>query len=231
MVVSNPIPTPLLLTPPTPSLKALELLMVSQKCPPEDVHYYADSQFCDRYSECREGVPSEQQCPDGLLFDDTITDGRYPCTYPSDVDCGSRSKTQPPQPTENCGHQWGYFSSRSKSECGYFYTCVDGREFRFDCPEGLAFSSYTYRCEYPDESPDCDAEDYLGFSCPSEPDQAQLLTIGTPRYRSSRDCRQFFLCVGASPRLQTCDLGRVFNDDIHACDEPENVKGWWVVDE
>ncbi|KAA0202817.1 Cuticle Protein CPAP3 [Hyalella azteca] len=200
-------------------------LVLAQSCPPEDVHYYADSQFCDRYSECREGVASEQQCPDGLLFDDTITDGRYPCTYPSEVNCGSRTKKQPAQPTEHCGHQWGYFGSGRRSECGYFFNCVDGREFRFECPEGLAFSSVTYRCEYPDESPDCDAGDYLGFTCPSEPAYEQLLSQGNPRYRSSRDCRQFFLCFGTSPRLQTCDLGRVYNHDAQACDEPENVRG------
>lgn len=207
---------------------ALVPLVASQSCPPEDVHYYADSQYCDRYSECREGVGSEQQCPPGLLFNDQVKNGRYPCDYPVDVDCGSRTKTQSPIPTKNCGNQWGYFGSGNSQECGFFYNCVDGREFLFNCPEGLAFSSRTYRCEYPDESPDCDAEAYLGFSCPSSRDEAQVLAVGTPRYRSSRDCRQFFLCVGVygtSPRLQTCDLGRVFNEEIYGCDEPENVRG------
>lgn len=200
-------------------------LVMGQNCPPKNVTYYSDSQFCDRYTECREGVASEQQCPDGLLFNDLITNGRYPCEYPSEVYCGSRSKKQAAQPTENCGNQWGYFSSRSSSECGYFYTCVDGREFVFNCPEGLAFSSLTYRCEYADESPDCDAEAYLGFSCPNEPAASQVLALGVPSYRSPRDCRKFFLCAGRSPRLQTCELGKVFNEEISGCDEPETVRG------
>ena len=66
--------------------------------------------------------------------------------------------SEPPQPTENCSHQWGIFGSGSSSECGYFYNCVDGNSFLFNCPAGLAFSSYSYRCEYADDSPDCDAE-------------------------------------------------------------------------
>ena len=66
--------------------------------------------------------------------------------------------SEPAVPTENCDNQWGYFGSRSRSDCGYFFNCVDGREFLFTCPAGLAFSSLTYRCEYPDESPDCDAD-------------------------------------------------------------------------
>lgn len=66
--------------------------------------------------------------------------------------------TEPAQPTELCAHQWGYFGSGDSAQCGYFYNCVNGFPFRVDCPIGLAFSSATYRCEWPDESPDCDAD-------------------------------------------------------------------------
>uniref|UniRef100_A0A6A7FTW4 Chondroitin proteoglycan-2-like n=1 Tax=Hirondellea gigas TaxID=1518452 RepID=A0A6A7FTW4_9CRUS len=200
-------------------------LVLSQSCPPEDTYYYPDSQYCDRYRQCREGVQTEEQCPDGLLYNDLVETGRYPCDYPAEVHCGSRTKTQPPQPTENCQNQYGYFNSGSSSECGYFYTCVAGREYVFNCPAGLAFSSHSYRCEYADESPDCDAEAFLGFACPSEDDPNQVAATGFAMYRSSRDCREFFLCLNHSPRLQICDLGRVYNADTDACDEPENVNG------
>jgi len=195
--------------------------VAAQSCPPEGVEYYADSEYCDRYSECREGVASEQQCPDGLLFNDQRTNGGYPCDYPNDVDCSGRSKKQPAQPTDSCPNLWGYFSSGDSSQCGYFFNCVDGASHLFECPEGLAFSSLTYRCEYPEDSPDCDAEDYLGFSCPAPTDPA----LGHIMYASPRDCRRFFLCVGSYARLQVCDLGRVFNAEIGACDEPENTSG------
>jgi len=195
--------------------------LAQQSCPAEDTHYYADGDYCDRYSECREGVYSEQQCPDGLLFNDQITNGRYPCEYPTMVDCSGRTKTQPAQSTRNCPNAWGYFSSGDSSECQYFFNCVDGKDHLFTCPEGLAFSSHTYRCEWPDQSPDCDAEEYLGFSCPAPSDPG----LGFVPYASPRDCRQFFLCVGTSPRLQVCDIGRVFNPEIGACDEPENSSG------
>lgn len=39
--------------------------------------------------------------------------------------------------------------------------CVNGKSFMFDCPEGLAWSSDTYRCDWPDEVEDCDAEGRL----------------------------------------------------------------------
>lgn len=36
--------------------------------------------------------------------------------------------------------------------------CVEGRGFTFDCPEGLAFNGDTYRCDWADQVPDCNAE-------------------------------------------------------------------------
>jgi len=194
----------------------------AQKCPPEDVHYFADKEYCDRYTQCREGEFSEQQCPDGLVFDDTITDGRYPCVYPIDVDCGSRSKLQPAQRTGVCLRGTGYFGSGSSSDCGYFYNCVNGVSHEVTCPRSLAFSSLTYRCEWPEDSPDCDAEEYLGFSCPDSEEEA-FSASGYKFFASSRDCRDYFICVRGNPRLQLCELGKVFNEAIGACDEPENT--------
>ncbi|XP_042239288.1 protein obstructor-E-like [Homarus americanus] len=204
-------------------LLACAALAASQSCPPEDVHFFSDSQYCDRYVECREGVQTEQQCPDGLLFNDQVTNGRYPCDYPAEVDCGSRSKTQTPQPTENCGHQWGYFGSGDPQQCGFFYNCVDGVSHLINCPAGLAFSSFSYRCEWPDESPDCDSAAFLGFSCPAESNTLAL--GGYTQHSSPRDCRQFFICVNSSPRLQFCQLGLVFDEVTYTCVDPQYVSG------
>ncbi|XP_071546334.1 protein obstructor-E-like [Panulirus ornatus] len=197
----------------------------AQSCPPEDLVYYPDSQQCDKYVECRNGVARDLLCPDGLLFDDTVDNGAYPCKYRPEVDCGSRGRTQNPQPTEFCGNQWGYFGSGNSADCGYFYNCVDGFAHKITCPAGLAFSSATYRCEWADESPDCDAEAFLGFACPESGAFDQILLRGHPKFRSPRDCREFFLCVGKSPRLQFCQLGLVFDELTGSCEEPENVQG------
>jgi len=36
--------------------------------------------------------------------------------------------------------------------------CANGRGYELDCPEGLAWSSESYQCNWPDEVSDCDAE-------------------------------------------------------------------------
>lgn len=101
--------------------------------------------------------------------------------------------------------------------------CVHGKGFMFDCPEGLAWSSLTYRCEWPDESPDCDAEQYLGFKCP--PNQNQEFQPQAPReFPHPSDCQKYFFCGETNkPRLLSCGEGMAYNVDIHACDARENV--------
>ncbi|KAK4311520.1 hypothetical protein Pmani_016988 [Petrolisthes manimaculis] len=206
-------------------LASMVALAAGQNCPPEGVEYYPDNSECDRYSECRDGVYSEHLCPDGLLFNDRITNGRYPCEYTTEVNCEGRTGQQPAQPTEYCPRQWGYYGSGDAAQCGFFHNCVNGQAFKVNCPAGLAFSSSTYRCEWPDESIDCDSEAFLGFSCPPAGNNIQVLLRGFPQFRSPRDCRQFFICVNESPRLQFCQLGLVFNEETYTCDEPETVRG------
>lgn len=100
--------------------------------------------------------------------------------------------------------------------------CVNGKSFVFDCPEGLAFNSETYRCDWPDETPDCDAEAFLGFKCPPNPNAA-FQPQEHRDYVHPTDCQRYFICVNESPRLFNCGEGNAYNIDIHACDGRENV--------
>lgn len=68
----------------------------SGKCEERNGRYSIADQ-CDKYVECTDGEPKETLCPDGLMFNDKLKLFSYPCQYPIDVDCGSRSKLQPPQ--------------------------------------------------------------------------------------------------------------------------------------
>lgn len=65
---------------------------------------------------------------------------------------------EPPQATEDCPHQYGYFRLGDATNCGQFKNCVEGRGYIFDCPEGLAFNGDSYRCDWPDQVLTCDAE-------------------------------------------------------------------------
>lgn len=99
--------------------------------------------------------------------------------------------------------------------------CVDGRGFKFDCPEGLAFSADTYRCDWPDMVVDCNAEAFLGFTCPPETRVEGYSDIAS--FVSPNDCQRYFNCVNGRPRLYNCGEGNAYNVLINACDGIENV--------
>ncbi|XP_066156401.1 protein obstructor-E-like [Euwallacea fornicatus] len=180
---------------------------------------------CDGYIQCRNGVPEEKLCPDGLLFNADAGHQTFPCQYPVDVDCTGREATQPAQATDECPHQFGYYKVGDDRNCGQFKNCVDGRGFIFDCPEGLAWNGDTYRCDWPDQVSDCDAEAYLGFTCPPD---ARQFGFGAEEYRyfkSPSDCQRYFICIDTKPRLYNCGEGKAFNDVTSSCDDAENVTG------
>lgn len=62
---------------------------------------YAIAGQCDAYVECTDGVPEEKLCSDGLLFNDKAGIFTFPCQYPIDVNCTTRTKLQSAQVSEN----------------------------------------------------------------------------------------------------------------------------------
>ncbi|XP_012540049.1 protein obstructor-E [Monomorium pharaonis] len=194
----------------------------SPSCPERNGRYPMQNQ-CDGYIECIDGIAEEKLCPEGLFFNPEAR-FNYPCGYPIDIDCTGRPNLQPAAPTNDCPHQYGYFKIGDHQNCGQFMNCVDGRGYVFDCPEGLAFNAQTYRCDWPDQVPDCDAETFLGFRCP-EVKSGFFLNNEIKFYRSPADCHHFYICVNGRPRLQNCGIGNAFNELIDACDAAENVTG------
>ncbi|XP_061397555.1 protein obstructor-E-like [Musca vetustissima] len=186
---------------------------------------YPVSGSCDAYIECRNGVPEEKLCPDGLLFNGR-TSG-YPCGYPIEVQCDQpQARSQPPQSTDECPRQFGYYRMGDSKNCGQFKNCASGRGYILDCPDGLAWNPATYRCDWPDQVEDCDAEAFLGFKCPALPARSPLL--GEPEeeytfYPSPNNCQQYYLCIEGRPRRISCGEDQAFNEELKQCDDIENV--------
>ncbi|CAG9575659.1 unnamed protein product [Danaus chrysippus] len=191
---------------------------VSRTCREKNERYSIPGS-CDRYIECLNGTAEEKTCPDGLRYNPNVNFNVYPCQYPIDVPCLERSAgLQPAQPTEDCPHQFGYFKIGDAKNCSGFRNCVNGVAYDFTCPEGLAFSSETYRCEWPDESKDCDAEAFLGFRCPPVPESRELgAPAGFRFYRSPSNCQNYFLCINGKPRRLSCGGYSAFDESSESC--------------
>ncbi|XP_013772502.2 protein obstructor-E-like [Limulus polyphemus] len=200
------------------------------QCPEPD-GFFPHERQCDRYYLCREGEISEGLCPDGLAFNDQVSQFNPRCDYIQDVDCSTRPDLQPAQPSDHCARQWGDYPH--ETDCGKFWRCVEGFAYEFTCPEGLAYSPSIRTCNWPDMVAECDSEAFLGFQCP-EPTPEEIRLFGNPRYPHSSDCKKLFVCVVDNndtigtrrvPRLLSCDEGLVFNPFLSLCDIPANVTG------
>nr|XP_021198377.2 protein obstructor-E [Helicoverpa armigera] len=179
---------------------------------------------CDKYVECINGTAEEKLCPDGLRFNPNVNFNGYPCQYPNEVACLERSALQPAQPTEQCEHQFGYYKLGDSRNCSYFRNCVNGVGYDLKCPEGLAWSSASYRCEWPDEVEDCDAEAFLGFRCPAVPESKELgPPAGFRFYRADNDCQKYFLCIGTKPRVLFCGKNTAYDELTGTCVSAEEV--------
>uniref|UniRef100_A0A8D8Y101 Chitin-binding type-2 domain-containing protein n=1 Tax=Cacopsylla melanoneura TaxID=428564 RepID=A0A8D8Y101_9HEMI len=196
-------------------------LSSSVSCPERNIRY-PNPQQCDAYVECREGVGKEELCPDGLLFNAKAPFGSYPCQYPQEVDCEGRSGRQPPNPTDQCPHQFGQYKMGDETQCGQFLNCANGAGFIQDCPEGLAFNEQSLQCDWPDQVANCNAEEYLGFTCPLT-GNAVYDYEAVRFYRHPSDCQKYFHCVKGRPRLYSCGGNEAFNEFTSECDGLENV--------
>ncbi|XP_050359664.1 protein obstructor-E-like isoform X2 [Nymphalis io] len=193
----------------------------SQKTCTEKHERYPIPDSCDSYIECKNGIAEKKLCPDGLRYkhDTTINP---PCLYPTEVQCNPGSTLQPPKPTENCPNQNGYFKTEDRYNCSSYRICVNGVGYDYNCPFGLAFNSLTYRCDWPDTVPQCDAEGLFSFRCPEQHHSSTSLnTIRS--YRSPKSCEKYYTCINGKPRRLECNEYFAFDEANQICVPAFNV--------
>uniref|UniRef100_A0A182K5K0 Chitin-binding type-2 domain-containing protein n=1 Tax=Anopheles christyi TaxID=43041 RepID=A0A182K5K0_9DIPT len=201
-------------------------------CPKPDGQF-PDPYQCDKYYECNDGRVSENLCPDGLVFN-PASKLVNKCDQVFNVDCGDRKELQKPKPIGVCPRQNGFFAHPDESICNTFYNCINGREIEMTCVAGLHFNEPTGTCVWPEmanrEGCGSNANKKLndGFQCPKNAQKMDKngQIIVHPNYAHPDDCQRFYICLnGVEPRLGTCEQGKVYNEDLERCDDPENVTG------
>jgi len=182
------------------------------QCPDEFLGFYPHLISCDKYWHCQDGYAELRTCGNGLAFvddDDTFT--KESCEEIPLVQCGERTKLEPPISTRNCPRLFGTFPD--PEDCGVFWMCRDGKSNRHDCPPGLAYDQDMRVCTWADQVPECSSSQVIvdeeggAFECPS-----QSATGTFTKHAHPTDCRQYFLCIGGIPREYGCPLGSVFNE-------------------
>lgn len=86
------------------------------------------------------------------------------------------------------------------------------------------FVHFGIQCDFPDLVPNCDAEAFLKFNCPSETKE-EGFGAGVTKFYPSDDCQRFFLCNNGRPRLHVCGVGAAFDESLNRCEPAQNVSG------
>jgi len=197
-------------------------------CPDEFAGYYPHLISCDKYWHCQDGFADLKTCGNGLGFldtDDTFT--LEQCAELHLVECGARTEIEPPISTDHCPRLYGTFPD--EQDCGVFWKCQDGKPNKYNCPPGLAYDQVSRGCRWADQVPECSQtsvtidEDGGEFQCPLDFSPGVFTKHAHPA-----DCRQYFLCIGGTPREYGCPLGTVFDVGSGSgvdgkCADPEAV--------
>merc|ERR1712241_68155 len=193
--------------------------------PKDDTYRTADVEQCDRYVECNiKGEESVQLCPDGLVFD--VKSER--CDYPAKVNCTGRPLLQEPSPSKNCPRANGFFPFPANESCQKFWDCREGKSYLQVCPEAVIFDTHVDACMTPDQArrPDCKANKFLGFECPTYKPEETLRFGNHDRLPNPLNCQQFFSCLRTGePRLGACPRNTVFSSRTGHCADPASVPG------
>ncbi|KPI95556.1 Peritrophin-1 [Papilio xuthus] len=179
---------------------------------------------CDSFYECIESNEFERTCPDGLYFNPKAQWPEYPCGYPGDVEC-SDGVPQPPRSSADCPHEYGFFESplATSSDCGKYRRCVAGVAFEEECPPGLAFNPAKGTCDWPSEVASCNAEAFVGYSCPPGSVDQYGYDI-TENFGLPGKCYSFIACHRGNARLVSCDLGYKFDTSVNRCVNSDLVR-------
>jgi hypothetical protein len=138
-----------------------------------------------------------------------------------------RTEIEPAIEAPNCPRLYGTFPD--PEDCTGFFNCRDGLANRYSCAPGLAFDPKDRVCKWADQVKSCkkapaseDAEDGEAFKCPTN-GPAGIFT----KHAHPEDCRQYYVCIGGTPREYGCPLGTVFKvgpgTDDGKCSDPEDV--------
>lgn len=113
-------------------------------------------------------------------------------------------------------------------DCTAWYQCRKGVSNRYKCAPGLAFDTKDRVCKWADQVHSCKdktedkVEAQTGFKCPSNT-KAGIYS----KHAHPKDCRQYFVCIGGTPREYGCPLGSVFKitegSDDGKCADPQDV--------
>lgn len=196
-------------------------------CPEQyGLQLYPHPGYCDQFYKCANGTLSLETCEHGLLFDGKGGVHNF-CNYYWGVHCGDRvSDLEPYLDNAPCIYSYGIFPTAKGCDVD-FLKCEAGVPYTTPCESGLGYDERIHGCNWPDLVPGCDAEQIVGFKCPTSlPSNSPSLKFWPfPRFTIQGDSKALVTCVNNLPRLIKCGEDTVVNPYSLTCEAPERKAG------
>ncbi|XP_076351960.1 protein obstructor-E-like [Tachypleus tridentatus] len=173
---------------------------------------FPHEQYCDYYYECKDGIKTLQECPNGLVFRGKRRGLYENCDYPKRAGCpdGIRTIGQSPIETDHCKWLWGRF--QHETSCRRFWECWNGTETLHNCPFSLLYNNEIEACDWPSNVQGCQAHPVCR--------EVQHGPIPIP----SR-CVIYWFCNNGFPQLYRCASGLAFSPTTLNCEYAQTVPG------
>lgn len=100
----------------------------------------------------------------------------------------------------------------SRISCEYYYACIDGTAYGYQCDDGKWFSTEKQQCVTPEES-DCDIEQLPELPTAPPPVPSPMCG-GVPDYRyvaSTENCQYYYQCIDEIAYKVSCPKYSWFN--------------------
>ncbi|PZC74956.1 protein obstructor-E [Helicoverpa armigera] len=120
---------------------------------------YPDSDECSTsYIKCAYGIPEQEPCTPGLVYDERI----HGCNWPDllqpfcnpEAVVGFKCPTKVPSNTQ-AAKFWPFPRFPVPGDCHRLITCVEGHPRLISCGEGKVFDDQNLTCEDPELVPHC----------------------------------------------------------------------------
>ncbi|XP_045599208.1 protein obstructor-E isoform X1 [Procambarus clarkii] len=108
--------------------------------------------------------------------------------------------------------------------CDRYWECVANAPQLYDCPNGLVFvgrnRGITEGCDYPWRGAYCENKQLANPPIKTEHCDWKYGIFG-----HETSCTRYWTCWNSTATEQFCIGGLLYNEDSHACDWPQNVRG------
>jgi len=179
--------------------------------------FYNYYKTCEKFVLCFDGVPVIQECADNLQFN-ALTDR---CDYARNVDCVANMCIGINDPNDIA-------FVPSHASCDAYYICYSGAAVQFQCAAGLYYNHNIKGCDLK-QNVNCTisakSRNVLPYAkMPPSKADIRCPKQGVHFYPSPSDKAAYFACSNGKGIVLTCSPGLIYDRDMQACREPQNVK-------